>query len=577
MTISATYAPDTYAGNGSLDTYAITFNFLSTSTNVKVSIKVDSTGVVTEKTAATHYNVSGSNVVFTGGNIPASGETILIELNPSFKQESDYAENSALPAETLEADLDLRTLEAQINRDQSDRSIKFDSTVDLSSFTNTLSATTASKFIQINSAGTGWTLSDDTSIIGGLAKTDGNFYVGDGTTVVAESGATARTSIGLGTGNSPQFTGLTLTGNFTFNGTAYTAATGSDTTLVSGTAGTTNYTAKWDANGDLIDGYALSGLDGIIISGTAGTSGDLAVWNADGDLIDGPTPPTGTIIGTSDTQTLTNKTLTSPVITQVVSTGNDDIDISPAGTGNVQLGTVTLDGDMTVGAGQDNYVLKYDNGSGLISLEAEAAGGIADVVDDTTPQLGGDLDLNGNQITSPDGTDLINIPNGSIDLQTASTSRLDISDTGVRLGAANARVTTILDEDAMGTDSPTALATQQSIKAYVDSHGGAAKFWVHLQGTGTAAVRDSYNVTSITDNGTGDYTVTIADDFSADTYAVAGMGQRNSAGNNNAFCSIRGDTTYSGSFLVGSIRVACVTDSGSAVDPLTFTVIGFGD
>ena len=32
-----------------------------------------------------------------------------------------------------------------------------------------------------------------------LTPTDGNFIVGDGATWVAESGATARTSIGLGT------------------------------------------------------------------------------------------------------------------------------------------------------------------------------------------------------------------------------------------------------------------------------------------------------------------------------------------------------------------------------------------
>lgn len=111
----------------------------------------------------------------------------------------------------------------------------------------------------------------------------------------------------------------------------------------------------------------------------------------------------------------------------------------------------------------------YHTHNGLDSPELET-----DLVDDETPQLGGDLDLNGNQITSPDGTDLIDIPNGSIDLQTASTSRVDITDSGVRLGAANARVTTVLDEDAMGTDSATALATQQSIKAYVDSN--APKF-----------------------------------------------------------------------------------------------------
>ena len=40
---------------------------------------------------------------------------------------------------------------------------------------------------------------------------------------------------------------------------------------------------------------------------------------------------------------------------------------------------------------------------------------------------------------------------------------------GVQVGAAGSSVTTILDEDNMGSNSETALATQQSIKAYVDS------------------------------------------------------------------------------------------------------------
>ena len=52
---------------------------------------------------------------------------------------------------------------------------------------------------------------------------------------------------------------------------------------------------------------------------------------------------------------------------------------------------------------------------------------------------------------------------------TDGTSRMDITDSGIRLGAANSRVTTILDEDAMGSNSATALATQQSIKTYVDN------------------------------------------------------------------------------------------------------------
>lgn len=47
--------------------------------------------------------------------------------------------------------------------------------------------------------------------IAALTPTDSNVIVGNGTTWVAESGATARTSLGLGTTDSPEFTALVLT------------------------------------------------------------------------------------------------------------------------------------------------------------------------------------------------------------------------------------------------------------------------------------------------------------------------------------------------------------------------------
>ncbi len=54
-------------------------------------------------------------------------------------------------------------------------------------------------------------------------------------------------------------------------------------------------------------------------------------------------------------------------------------------------------------------------------------------------------------------------------LVTGGTNRLGITNSGIQLGAANAIVTTILDEDDLTSDSATALATQQSIKAYIDT------------------------------------------------------------------------------------------------------------
>jgi hypothetical protein len=52
---------------------------------------------------------------------------------------------------------------------------------------------------------------------------------------------------------------------------------------------------------------------------------------------------------------------------------------------------------------------------------------------------------------------------------------------------------------------------------------GSAKAWVNFNGTGTVAIRAAFNVTSITDNGTGDYTLNFTTALPDANYAVAGM------------------------------------------------------
>ena len=51
---------------------------------------------------------------------------------------------------------------------------------------------------------------------------------------------------------------------------------------------------------------------------------------------------------------------------------------------------------------------------------------------------------------------------------------------------------------------------------------GSAKAWVNFNGTGTVAIRDSLNATGLVDHGTGDYSVTISNAFSAVNYAIFG-------------------------------------------------------
>ncbi len=84
----------------------------------------------------------------------------------------------------------------------------------------------------------------------------------------------------------------------------------------------------------------------------------------------------------------------------IVSASNGNIAITPNGTGNL-----VLDGlNWPQADGSANYVLQT-NGSGQLSWVAQATGGLDNVVEDLTPQLGGDLDLNGFRIK--DGTDII--------------------------------------------------------------------------------------------------------------------------------------------------------------------------
>ena len=74
--------------------------------------------------------------------------------------------------------------------------------------------------------------------------------------------------------------------------------------------------------------------------------------------------------------------------------------------------------------------------------------------------------------------------------------------------ATNSRVTNL--QDSSGGNNSTPNQIQQ----------GRAKAWVNFNGTGTVAIRDDFNVSSITDNGNGDYNVNIANNMSNSSYAV---------------------------------------------------------
>ena len=96
------------------------------------------------------------------------------------------------------------------------------------------------------------------------------------------------------------------------------------------------------------------------------------------------------------------------------------------------------------------------------------------------------------------------------------------------------------------------------------------KGWVCFGGA-AAAIKDSFNVSSITDNGVGSYAVVWDTDFSNANYAVVCGGDASSGGGDYIQCQNTGQ-------VVGSNDVHCYTGgAGSKFDPGYVSIVAIGD
>ena len=85
-------------------------------------------------------------------------------------------------------------------------------------------------------------------------------------------------------------------------------------------------------------------------------------------------------------------------------------------------------------------------------------------------------------------------------------------------------------------DSTDTLQTIGGVLTQFNASGSAPVYacraWVNFNGTGTVAIRASGNVSSITDNGTGDYTVNFTTAMPDANYGSAGFAQQNTLATN---------------------------------------------
>jgi hypothetical protein len=224
--------------------------------------------------------------------------------------------------------------------------------------------------------------------------------------------------------------------------------------------------------------------------------------------------------------------------------------------------------------GSANQVLKTDGSGNLDWVDQTTDTNTTDLVSDTSPQLGGDLDLNGNKITTtsnadiliePDGTGDINLSADTINLSdNANTGRIVIGTNFIQLksttvgaiwtATTNSNKFQIQQPLALGTAAPTSttlLGIKRDSRTHIicENAAGDDKFKVDVDSSGNA-------------------TTTIAD-----TFIASGLTYPTSDGTNGQVLTTNGSGTLS--FTTVSGGSGSSTFLGLTDTPSSFTASKF--
>ena len=213
-------------------------------------------------------------------------------------------------------------------------------------------------------------------------------------------------------------------------------------------AGTTTFNTveyTWPAS-DGLNGYALTtdGSGGLAWSPAgSGTVTSIDVAGGTGlSSTGGPITTSGTITIDLDASGVTAGTYTLATVT-VDTFGR----VTSANNGSVAIDDLT---DVVITSPTNNQVLTYNS---TLSRWENAAppvtgGGINNVSEDTSPQLGGDLDVNGNSITSANDGDVTIDPDGSGNTVIGGVTYTKIATQAIADNQTNAVFTSFVTADA---------------------------------------------------------------------------------------------------------------------------------
>ena len=118
------------------------------------------------------------------------------------------------------------------------------------------------------------------------------------------------------------------------------------------------------------------------------------------------------------------------------------------------------------------------------------------------------------------------------------------------------------------------LVTSEGNSTTTNLQQGLAKCWINFNGSGTIATRDSINVASHSDDGTGLYTITFTNAFGNDDYVGSGLSRNpgSLSGGTAQFPSTADNTQ-----ATGSVQHYTVNAGGSNADFSHNHVIIHGD
>jgi hypothetical protein len=475
MTISSTTVRNSYSGDGTTDTFTYNFKIFQDS-DIQVIIR-SANGTETIKTITTHYTVTdagvaaGGTVVFTAGNIPTNTETVVLRRNIPQTQAIDYIANDPFPAESHEEGLDRATMAIQQIQEEVTRSLKLSKTNTMTSTEFTVGAADrANKILAFDASGeisvtqelgtykgTDTTITTEAYVQRDIVKSTSatqlnNVYICVGDSVVgdlltdtdhfdllvdavsAAASATAAASSATDAETAQTAAETAQTAAELAETNAETAETNAETAETNAAASEAAAAAS-EANAATSEtnaatsetNAATSESNASTSASTATTQAGIATTqagNASTSASNASTSESNAATSESNAATSASNAATSES-NAATSESNAAASAAAAATAadnfdDVYLGSKTsdptLDNDGDALTAGDLYynsvgtVLKYYTGSAWVSI---TSGGITDVVQDTTPQLGGNLDINTYSIVSTSDGNINITPNGT--------------------------------------------------------------------------------------------------------------------------------------------------------------------